>query len=515
MRLAWTSPLTSDGKLAYRLNASYLTSNSFIDSYYRKRPFVSGVIDWQLDRNTKLTLEAEYLEANQTFDYGIPAVGTVLPNPNGKIPLSRFVGEPDNEVQNRRTTRLGYNFEHKFSDNWSVNNTFRLRMLRYEQNIDFPQALAADNRTLRRFRQDFLDTVVWNNYIMDTNIIGKFKIGSIKHQIVAGFDFYRDIVPNFNNTFRTINSLDLFNPVYGQLQIGSVFRTTNQKTRDSALGIYLQDQVTFTDNLKLLLGGRFDSVENQVTNRITSQVTTQPDSAFSPRLGIVYQPIAPVSLYASYSRSFEQVTGQIPLDGGLFRPQRGTQYEVGIKADLLANKLSTTLVFYQLTLSNVLTPDPRNSLYNVQTGEQISRGIELNVVGEISPGWSAIASYNYIDARVTEDNRYKVGNQLINVPENAFSLWTTYIIPQGSLKGLGFGLGLFYVGERQGDLDNSFQLPSYFRTDAAIYYRKNNLNLALNLKNLFDVDYFETSRSRLQVYPGDPFTAELTLGWQF
>lgn len=152
----------------------------------------------------------------------------------------------------------------------------------------------------------------------------------------------------------------------------------------------------------------------------------------------------------------------------------------------------------------------------MQTGEQRSRGIELNVVGEILPGWSAIASYNYTDARVTEENRrYQVGNRLINVPENAFSLWTTYIIPQGSFQGLGFGLGLFYVDERQGDLDNSFQLPSYFRTDAAIYYRKNNLNVALNFKNLFDVDYFETSCSRIQVYPGDPFTAELTLGWQF
>lgn len=101
------------------------------------------------------------------------------------------------------------------------------------------------------------------------------------------------------------------------------------------------------------------------------------------------------------------------------------------------------------------------------------------------------------------------------MPEHAFSLWSTYELQKGNLQGLGFGLGLFYVGEREGDLDNTFSLPSYLRTDAALFYRRNNFRAALNLQNLFDNEYFETGESRLRVFPGAPRTVKFTLGWQF
>ncbi|MEJ1936186.1 TonB-dependent receptor, partial [Nostoc sp. NIES-2111] len=238
----------------------------------------------------------------------------------------------------------------------------------------------------------------------------------------------------------------------------------------------------------------------------------QQDEVFSPRIGIVYQPIKPISLYASYSRSFQQVIGT-GLDNRLFEPERGTQYEVGIKADL-TDRLSSTLAFYQLTRSNVLTND-ESGLFSVQTGEQRSRGIELDITGEILPGWNIIASYAYTDATINKDNDFPIGNRLNNVPENALSLWTRYELQNGNLQGLGFGLGLFYVGERQGDLENSFTVPSYVRTDAAIYYRRDNIKVALNLKNLFDINYVEAVESSSRVFYGQPFTIQGTISWQF
>ncbi len=202
----------------------------------------------------------------------------------------------------------------------------------------------------------------------------------------------------------------------------------------------------------------------------------------------------------------------------MFQPERGTQYEVGIKADI-NDQLSTTLAFYDLTRSNVLTPDNRPGVppdqFEIQTGEQRSRGIELNVQGEILPGWNILAGYAYTDARVTEDNAIPSGNRLSSVPENAFSLWTSYEIQSGDLQGLGFGLGLFFVGEREGDLENTFQFPSYLRTDAAIFYRRDQFRVGLNIRNLFDIDYFETSFGRLRVFPGEPFTVQGTISWQF
>ena len=162
--------------------------------------------------------------------------------------------------------------------------------------------------------------------------------------------------------------------------------------------------------------------------------------------------------------------------------------------------------FVNKASDNVLTQDPNNPNFEIQTGEQNSQGVELSVAGEILPGWNITGGYAYTDATITEDNQFEEGNRLNNVLENAVSLWTTYKIQQGSIKGLGFGAGIFFVGERQGDLDNSFQLPSYTRTDAAIFYERGKFRTALNFRNLFDIDYFEAADSDLEVFPGNPFT---------
>ncbi|MBH8577768.1 TonB-dependent siderophore receptor [Nostocaceae cyanobacterium CENA369] len=506
-----SGPLNSDKTALYRLNFSYNNSGSFIDFLSSRNLLIAPVFAFRLGKNTTFKLEGEFLDQEQdSVNNGLPAAGTVLPNRNGKIPLNRNVSEPT-DSNFRYSTLLSYSLEHKFNDNWVLRNAFHVRFVRNNQDILFPTGLLSDGRTLNRIKTSFNGPTVENTYVMDTNVVGKFKTGNIEHELLVGFDLFRDISA-LENIVRQAGSLDLFNPIYGQ-PLGSITSTSHSKTRNDALGLYIQDRVKFFNNLKLVLGGRLDFAENEVTNFITSQTTSQNDSVFSPRVGIVYQPIEPVSLYASYSQSFTQNVGAT-FDGSLFEPSRGTQYEVGVKTDLLNNKLSATLALYQLTLSNVLTQDLAHPSFNIQTGEQQSRGVELNVIGEILPGWNVIASYNYTYAQITSDNRYKVGNLLVNVPENSASLWTTYIIPNGNLRGLGGGFGVFYVGERQGDLNNSFSVPNYLQLDAALYYRRNNLRLALNLKNLSDVRYF-TPRSATQVYPSDPFTVVLTVGLEF
>ena len=290
-----------------------------------------------------------------------------------------------------------------------------------------------------------------------------------------------------------------------------IFRDDNFSTR---YGIYLQDQIDLLDNLNFLIGGRVDWI-SQRTEVPEEPTQSQDDSAFSPRVGLVYQPSDAVSLYTSYSQSFNPTFGSNP-DGRAFEPSRGTQYEVGIKTDIIENILSATLSAYQIIKTNFTTPDPNDPDFSIQIGEQRSRGIELDVTGEIVPGWNITAAYAYTDAEITEDNSLSVGNRLTNVPENQASLWTTYELQEGDLAGLGFGLGLFYVGDRQGDLDNSFTLPSYFRTDAALFYRKNNLNAALNISNLFNTDYFRASDGgNLFLFRGEPFTISASLEWEF
>ncbi|MEH2451391.1 TonB-dependent receptor domain-containing protein [Nostoc sp.] len=132
-------------------------------------------------------------------------------------------------------------------------------------------------------------------------------------------------------------------------------------------------------------------------------------------------------------------------------------------------------------------------------------GVQRSIAGQILPGWNVIASYAYTDAKITQSNDGQQGNQLFNVPFNAASLWTTYELQTGNWKGLGFGLGLFYVGDRQGDLANDFKVSSYLRTDASIFYRRNSWKLGLNFNNLFNVNYIDVGQSRTSITPGAPF----------
>ncbi|MDV2994826.1 MAG: hypothetical protein N4J56_004480 [Chroococcidiopsis sp. SAG 2025] len=137
----------------------------------------------------------------------------------------------------------------------------------------------------------------------------------------------------------------------------------------------------------------------------------------------------------------------------------------------------------------------------------------LNLLSYL-PGFRLIANYAYTDAEVTEDNSIPIGDRLVGVPEHSFSIWSTYEIQNGGLQGLGFGLGLVYASEREVALPNTFTVSSYLRTDAAIFYRRNNWNFRLNLKNLFNIDYYDLD-SGFAIFPREPFTALATVAVEF
>ena len=505
--------LDESKNVLYRLNASYRDQGLFTDLTNTTSFVVAPAISFAFTENTKLTLEGRYADVKfDSITFGLPLIGTIRSNPNGEIPRDRNVNEGTLDAE---STRIGYTLEHKFNDNWSLRNAFQYT--RYFSGYfgddagTFPTALLPDNRTLER--EYFYERSEQSDYRLSTDVVGKFATGSIQHQLLFGLDLGR-VTGEFSGQSREIAPLDLFDPIYGQLP-GAVIPGSEygNKNVTEELGLIVQDQVAIADNLKLLLGGRFDIFEQTDTDSIADTETSQSGDAFSPRLGILYQPIPPISLYANYSRSFEPSIGQ-SFDGSEFEPTRGTQFEIGVKADL-NDRLSTTLALYNITQSNVTTEDPDNFGFEVQTGKQRSRGIELNLAGEILPGWNIFASYAYNDAEVTEDNVIPVGNRVEQSTPHAASLWTTYEIQGGDLQGLGFGLGLFYVGDRAGDRENTFEVPSYLITNAAIFYKRNAFRAALNFNNLFDIDYFESAFNDLRVHPGTPFTVQGTVSWEF
>ena len=431
------------------------------------------------------------------------------------IPFGRNLNEPE-DIVTAEYIRAGYQFEHRFSDNWTFRNAFNFtnRRERLENTIVravLPTGDLIRNYSLFAFEQDF--------YELQTNVVGEFSTGSIDHTLLAGVDLYRrDEFTLAGSDFFTNAPLNVFTPIYGQTprpNFDALPVFFDGDFQLDFLGVYVQDLIAFSDNLKLLAGIRYETFEQE---RVvapgppflpTGINSTQTGAAFSPRLGVVYHPIEEVSLFASYSRSF----GPNPASSAstqFLEPEEGEQFEVGVKAELLGGRLAINLAYFDITLQNVATPDPLDPRFSVVTGEERSQGVELDVAGEILPGWDIVANYAYIDARITESNdaNIPVGNRRFNVPEHNFNLWTTYEIQSGSLEGLGFGLGFNVVGDRFGDNANSFVLEDYFLTNAAISYQRDNWRAGLNIRNLFDVDYIEGSRNSrtFSIPPGDGFT---------
>ncbi|MEO1126316.1 MAG: TonB-dependent siderophore receptor [Cyanobacteria bacterium J06639_16] len=506
-----SGPLDQDRNILYRFIASYQDTLGFQDFVNTDLTTIAPSIAVNFGDDTQLNIYYEYI--NFTGDPAEQYGGMF--SDDSFLPENFFLGYPQFNFFEQTTQKFGYTLTHRFSENWQVRNGFSANITSAEDRRALGNELVND-RILRDFYTgDFEFTK--NNYFGQIDVLGRFNTGSIVHQVLVGFDFNIFDGSQVGTEGGNLPDLDLFNPEYNVA--APVNPSSFNLDEDiNSYGIYLQDQIELTDNLILLIGGRLDWVEQEtefIFDTLDFSSPYQSNNAFSPRIGLVYQPSDLVSIYTSYSRSFNPTAG-FSSDDSAFEPTRGTQYEVGIRTDLLDGRFSTNLAAYHLTKSNITTAAPINPNLSIQVGEQRSQGIELDVTGEILPGWNIVASYAYTDAEITEDNTLTIGNQLVGVPEHQVSLWTTYEIQEGGLEGLGFGLGLFYVGERAGDLDNTFTIPSYLRTDAALYYRRDRLNAAINVRNLFDIDYFRSSDSgRIFLQRGAPFSIIGSLSWEF
>lgn len=511
-----TGPLNDKKTVLFRLNGVYDNSGSFRDFIDSERIAIAPTLSIEFSPRTNLKIDGNFSRLDTLPDSGIPAIG----NRPADVPRNRSINESFSRFKYEDLT-LGYTLKHEFSDNWSIRNIFRYQSFTVPEFIG-PLPLSLDEVTgiLQRF--PYSQRVNADSVSAQIDVTGEFETGPIKHRLLVGVDYNytrqdRRFLLDFETAYPPLN---IFNPVYAN-QTYDIETNFFRDDKFHSYGFYIQDQITLSPQWKLLIGGRYDIFDQERTFgdiEPRERIFQQTDSKFTPRLGIVYQPSEAISLYASYANSFlPSGANRRNPDGSDFEPATGTQYEIGAKTDLLDGRLSATLAGFILERQNVPTQDPDNPGFSITTGEQTSKGIELDIAGEILPGWNVIASLTYLDARVTEDNTIPVGNRLVNAAETSASLWTTYRIQEGDLEGLGFGLGLYYVGDRPGDLANSFTLPSYVRTDAALYYQRDNWRAALNVRNLFDVTYFSGANgSRTEgINFGEPFTIIGSLSIEF
>ncbi|MDP3330786.1 MAG: TonB-dependent siderophore receptor [Methylococcaceae bacterium] len=529
-----TGPVLADKTLLYRMNIAYKDNDTFRDFVHQEHLLVAPSLTWRPTDRFESNLDIEYQHdewVEDGSDSGIPAIG----NRPAKIPISRYLGDATFNRQHPDTQEkvlVGFDWSYKFNNDWKLKNRFQYMDTQYHQSILWADSLGADNQTLSRG--------LWHtplhrmSYGTNLDLTGKFDTGFAHHDVLAGFDLNRlnsQDGGGFSGYSTPYSAMDIniYNPVYGQ-DLSALTNTKNffYKYQDNWYGVYFQDQITLWNKLHILGGGRQDWAENGNGESSTSHsnITMQNtrNQFFSPRVGILYQPWQWLSVYGNYVESMGSNNGGRSSTGQPFGPQTATQYEGGIKTEFFEGQLNSTLAYYDLTKQNTLATDPNNPLYSVAVGEARSRGVELDITGQVSENIRVIGTYAYTDTKITKDkstvydidgnpigtNSGNQGNRLASVPLNSGSLWLKYDQNSGPLKGLNFGTGVYVRGQREGNNANTFQLPGYARWDASIGYSikhgKAKITPQLNVYNLLDKSYYDHSSNFGNIRPGEPIT---------
>lgn len=507
-----TGPASAN--VAYRLNAALESGGSFRDSIDSERMQVTPSLLWQIGDATTLSYEVEAVKQRTPFDRGVVAVGGEL----GMMPNSRFLGEPaDGKV---RIESLGQQLfvRHEINSAWSLQGGLSYRDSSLYGYSSQAYQIEPDGRTLRRQRR--LNDWQGRDRSARIELLGRIATGPVTHNLLAGIDGYAfddDRVQQRRNPSAEFpHAIDIYAPVHGSVPAPlALSASTDEAQRSRA--IYLQDQFDLSSQWKALLGVRRDSYEQTVSNRILVRANDHAQHATSPRIGLVYQPTSTLSLYASAAKGFRPNSG-ISLDNQAFAAESSRAVEVGAKLDSRDGKLSTTVALYRITKDNVLTVDPRNTDFSVPAGAVASKGVEVDMAGELARNVRLSLAYAYTDAVVTRgDNTIITGSRFANVPRHSATLLVTPRFALGSATVL-VGGGVSYVGERMGDVaaSSSFTLPAYTTARlVAAWMLDTRLAVTLNVDNLFNRQYYASSYSPLWVTPGALRTVRLNLRYRF
>jgi iron complex outermembrane receptor protein len=511
--------LNSSRTVYGRLAALYHTSNSYVDYAYRHRYYFAPSLTWKPASGTTLTLIGRIQRDNGRNGMPLPALGTALPNINGPISIHRYIGELEAHANQlvQANRQFGVQFRHNLNEHLTLRENARFAWYTQDWNrIYYPSFLGGDQRTLYRYPLSWHGP--WQTHEADTSMEGRASFWHMDHSALLGVDFYRN--PNSARGYSIdfadssqYEPLDLYNPVYGANPVRPLGLYTSSDTVTQYTGIYLQDHVRLPQHLTITAGGRVDFAKNE-----NKGSPNQNDTGLTPRMGITWQAIPSTTIYASFSKSFMPQSGLVydgSTSGKFIAPERGQQWEGGVKSAAWEGRLMTTLAIFQLDRRNVATSDVAHPNFNIVTGQQRSRGVELEATLHPLPGWNLTSAYSYINAEVTHDTNLPAGTPTLNAPKNIFNVWTTYEVPRGPARGLGFGVGGRHYTDQSGDLANSFQLPGYGIVDASMTYRRGPTLWQVNANNLGNKRYWAGSYSDVYVKPGEPRVIRGTVSWNF
>ena len=535
-----SAPITKDKTLLYRFNLDQENAGSFRDFITANRTCLFPTIEWKPNADNHATVELGYLTGTQVQDNGIPFLTNGQTAP---VSIRNNYAEPNANGSNIQDFWVKANATHNFSDDLILHAGYRTESISDPiPNQQYYMGQVGSDGNLQRSYSGNTINQNWTQEVL-ADLTARFKTWIVKHEALAGFDFFQQTYhynynyPSWENPTPSIN---IYNPVYGQpFPAFDPALSGNTFTSQTSYGAFFQDQMDLPCHFHALAGFRYDRVTTSNGFYGTNNATVDDAPPLTPRFGLLWQPVKPLSLYASYTANYGATAlgGQTP-NGQPLPPQTAQQWEYGIKGEFLGGKLTTTASIYQLTKENIPTVDPANPMYVTAIGQARSRGLELEAAGEILPGWRIIGGYSYIDCTITQDNGTQFGPSMQGlrfpgIPYNSGSLWSTYEVQSGPLKKLKFGAGVVarsaeqaYATQYLYDADGN-ALPSSYLTEkipafaivnamAAYPFQIGRVKLTaqVNINNLFDTTYYSTVNTDMAM-PGAPINVLASLKAEF
>jgi len=482
-----TGPLTADGQWLYRLIAVARKADTQVDHVRDDRTLLAPSLTWQPSAATSLTLQALYQKdkTGSTSQF-FPWSGTLADNPNGRLPTNRFVGEPGWDRYDTERSFVGWLFEHRFDERWTVRQNLRYTntgvdyFTLYGDSFSLPGDWAGDPIGKRLFGR-FADATITKTRLLqaDQNVQGSFEAAGIRHRLLLGLD-----AAHYRKTGRAgfdapdylgggVALIDAYAPVYGNFTPPplSDIRSFTQRQ----LGVYAQDQMKLGAHWNLMLGLRHDSARNE-----TEGAQAQNSSATTKRVGLLYAAESGWSPFVSYSESFTPLAN---IGSQSFQPLRGRQWELGLKFEPRDGDLSFNAAVYDLREKNQLQQDMITSLYS-QVGETRTKGVELDLKATLARSIDVIANYTYT----------KVDERIEEVAHHQASVWGKWRFALGGRSGFSLGAGARYLSAfHDGDAPT---VPALTLLDAMAAWETGPWRLALNVNNVTDRTYVATCLRR-------------------
>lgn len=520
-------------EIAFRINAVYEDSGSYRDGVDIERFGITPTVTIKPSDKTKIVLSTEYFKDKRIADRGVPSQ-TSRAGATANLGNRPFrIGDYDQFFGNARlspteTETVAFNavIEHAFDNGIGVKNSTR-----YANYDKFYQNVFANSAvTLAGTVQlgAYLDETERENLINQTDVTYTAKFGGVEHKLLGGVELSKQDTTNArftptgsatdNGNFAVVSSAS---PFATPANFNNLVR--NQKSDISVAAFYLQDQIKFNEHWQAIVGLRNDKFDTDYTNIRANQNIDVTDTFLSPRAGLIYKPIEPVSIYANYSVSYvpragDQLIG-LTVTNQSFNPEKFINYEIGAKWDVNPS-LALTAAVYQLDRENVQVTDPNNAALQILVDGQETKGIELGIAGDITGKWSIFGGVAFQDGEVTEQQGSGAGAilrgaELGLTPDRTLSLWNKYEINDT----WAVALGIVSTSDRfalSPTATQSTLLPGYTRYDAAIYGKfSDKLRLQVNLENLTNKEYALFAHNNQNITPGSPLTGRATLIYNF